>query len=208
MSLGLGGLGKPPPPTPEITALIEKLGSEQYTAREEAHKELSKLGYKASGGLEHAVNNSPDPEIRFRASRLLNQCYSIKWDKAIPYIYAIPRGEVTLNGRTYNFPKGAAKKYYRKYVKPHHWDYNYPVLRQCTKDLVHALLRSGMPKEDVVGLLEVMSKNQESRSTEGVYTPPKYSFSDMDEVIDEEWLIDFTIKWIEYWFRGDCEIEE
>src|SRR5438132_713776 len=51
--------------------LVHKLGSEVYREREDAHAELTKMGRKARQALLEAAASDPDPEVRFRCSRLL-----------------------------------------------------------------------------------------------------------------------------------------
>ena len=51
--------------------LIRRLGSELYREREEAQAELSKMGRMARPVLLEAATGDPDPEVRFRCSRLL-----------------------------------------------------------------------------------------------------------------------------------------
>jgi len=54
----------------EIEKLIGRLGDETFAHREEAHKKLAELGEDARPWLKKA-RDSKDPEIRWRASRLL-----------------------------------------------------------------------------------------------------------------------------------------
>ncbi|MBA4065070.1 MAG: hypothetical protein C0501_15415 [Isosphaera sp.] len=51
--------------------LIRQLGSEAYRDREEAHAELTRMGRLARPALLEAAGSDPDPEVRFRCSRLL-----------------------------------------------------------------------------------------------------------------------------------------
>jgi HEAT repeat protein len=60
------------PRTEEISALVRKLGSEEYQVREKATEALRAIGPAARSALEKAVEN-PDAEIRERASRLLRE---------------------------------------------------------------------------------------------------------------------------------------
>jgi len=51
--------------------LIRRLGSEVYREREEAQADLAKMGRMARPALLEAAASDPDPEVRFRCSRLL-----------------------------------------------------------------------------------------------------------------------------------------
>jgi hypothetical protein len=56
--------------TEDAAALVKKLGSEDYAAREEAQKKLVAMGEKAVPALEEALK-SDDLEVRLRAGRAL-----------------------------------------------------------------------------------------------------------------------------------------
>jgi hypothetical protein len=56
----------------EIDRLVEQLGSDQYSEREEATLALNKMGTVALGRLRKATRNS-DPEVSRRASELVRQ---------------------------------------------------------------------------------------------------------------------------------------
>jgi hypothetical protein len=64
-------LAVPPQELSKARELVRKLGSEVYREREEAYAELVKMGRLARPALLEAVASDPDPEIRFRSSRLL-----------------------------------------------------------------------------------------------------------------------------------------
>ena len=57
--------------TAEVTALVKKLGSEEFSARESATEQLTKIGLPAFKALEEAIQ-SPDREVRYRAERILS----------------------------------------------------------------------------------------------------------------------------------------
>jgi vacuolar-type H+-ATPase subunit H len=59
----------------KITSLIEQLGDEEFKAREEASKKLSKLGKVALQELRTAVK-SEDIEVRTRAEKLVKEIVS------------------------------------------------------------------------------------------------------------------------------------
>ncbi len=56
-----------------IRELIQKLGSEDFTAREQATEELKKIGAPAREALKKAADESGDPEVRQRAQALLDE---------------------------------------------------------------------------------------------------------------------------------------
>src|SRR5688500_14145759 len=53
-----------------ITALVKRLGSDEFSSRESATEQLTKIGLPAFKPLEEAVE-SPDREVRYRAARIL-----------------------------------------------------------------------------------------------------------------------------------------
>jgi hypothetical protein len=61
----------PPQELSKARDLIRRLGSEIYKEREEAQADLAKMGRLARPALLEAVTVDPDPEVRFRCSRLL-----------------------------------------------------------------------------------------------------------------------------------------
>lgn len=64
-------LAVPPEDLSKAREFVRKLGSEVYREREDAHAELDRMGRRARTALLEAVTSDPDPEVRFRASRLL-----------------------------------------------------------------------------------------------------------------------------------------
>ncbi|MBA2226892.1 hypothetical protein [Thermogemmata fonticola] len=79
---GIGGLGRAASPDPKDLAvppevlskarlLIQQLGSDSYREREQAQAELAKMGRLARPALLEAMDQHPNPEVRFRASLLL-----------------------------------------------------------------------------------------------------------------------------------------
>jgi hypothetical protein len=158
----------------DIPYLIQRMGNDDYRIRENATDKLAKLKNKASRDLQYAANNNPCPEIRNRAVRLLGQMYSFRWDKEIPYIYAVPRGDVKLNGRNYHFPLGTAKKHYRNHVETE-IEWNEHAFREATLDFIRPLIRSDMPREDIAALLQLMTD-----------TVGNYQYTDMEDGPEEE----------------------
>lgn len=55
-----------------ITRLIKKLGDDAWQTREEATKELEGIGKEALPALKEAVENTKDPEIKWRAKLLID----------------------------------------------------------------------------------------------------------------------------------------
>ena len=65
----------------EIERLIQRLGSDSFADREEAMKELRRLGKPALEALRHAAANHTDKEIRRRAAALLDQLLDPPYNK-------------------------------------------------------------------------------------------------------------------------------
>lgn len=64
-------LAIPPHELSKARELVKRLGSEVYREREEAHAELDKMGRLARPVLLEGATSDPDPEVRYRCSRLL-----------------------------------------------------------------------------------------------------------------------------------------
>ena len=64
-------LAIPPAEASRARTLVQKLGSDLFRERENAHAELVKMGRLARPVLTDAAFSDPDPEVRARASRLL-----------------------------------------------------------------------------------------------------------------------------------------
>src|SRR4029078_8047220 len=58
------------PTADQIARLIADLGSEEYTIRESASEQLTRIGLPAFSALEAAANH-PDREVRYRSQRIL-----------------------------------------------------------------------------------------------------------------------------------------
>lgn len=71
-----------------IQDLIRKLGSEEYSAREQATEELRKIGKPAREALKKAAEESGDPEVRQRAQALLDE--PAKSEKPVPPRRTVP----------------------------------------------------------------------------------------------------------------------
>lgn len=64
-----------------LERLIRRLGSDSYADREEAMKELRRLGKPALEGLRTAAANSSNPEIRCRAAALVDRLLEAPYSK-------------------------------------------------------------------------------------------------------------------------------
>ena len=102
MLIGLESLVGPPPPTPEIKALIKQLGDDSYRTREAASKKLNEEGYKAIKGLYEAIRTSESPEVNHRAQRIVARYFGVYCNKkdlpAMPSIWLLDTKE--------RFPRG------------------------------------------------------------------------------------------------------
>ena len=57
----------------QIQELIKKLGSDDFTVREQATEDLKKAGKNAREALKKAADESEDPEVRQRARSILEE---------------------------------------------------------------------------------------------------------------------------------------
>jgi hypothetical protein len=64
-------LAVPPEDLSKARTLVQKLGDEEFRAREDAERELAAMGRLARAALLDGVNTAPDPEIRQRCRTLL-----------------------------------------------------------------------------------------------------------------------------------------
>lgn len=64
-------LSVPPEVLSKARLLVQRLGSDSYRDREEAQAELARMGRLARPALLEAIDQHPNPEVRFRASLLL-----------------------------------------------------------------------------------------------------------------------------------------
>lgn len=77
-----------------VQELIKKLGSEEFSVREEATEELKKIGKPAQEALRKAAAESEDPEVRQRARALLEETPKETPRRALP----VPPGRPGLRG--------------------------------------------------------------------------------------------------------------
>lgn len=79
-------------PQEKIQKLIEELDAEEIAAREEAFKELEKMGVVAEHALRKALKATSSVELRWQVNDLLNTLpSSIRWTpETVPVLRAIP----------------------------------------------------------------------------------------------------------------------
>ena len=58
--------------------LVQQLGSEQFHEREQAERDLEKMGRTARAALLEGVNNDPSPEVRSRCHALLPRATALE----------------------------------------------------------------------------------------------------------------------------------
>lgn len=72
------------PDAARIQELIRKLGSDDFTTREQASEELRKAGKPAREALQKAADESEDPEVRQRAKTILEDAPKAPPRRAVP----------------------------------------------------------------------------------------------------------------------------
>lgn len=77
-------------PAPAVRELIDKLGDPSYEARQEAEKRLRRMGSRAQEALREAAKSHQDPEVRYRAERILR---ALEHDQTEEHGELRPRGE-------------------------------------------------------------------------------------------------------------------
>lgn len=139
------------------TILITSLGDERWPVREAAHASLAQLGDLPLPFLDLA-SRDPDPEIRWRAHRLIelrldSVCRSflarlpvVPWIDSLPLDYP-ERDELISRylGPCSDRPSG-----------PPDW----PQHRAATRGMVRDLLLSGMDRGELQGLLDRMAARE------------------------------------------------
>ncbi len=68
----------PPEELSKARELVQKLGSETYTDRENAERDLAAMGRAARNALLDGANADPDPEIRSRSQSLLKRAIALE----------------------------------------------------------------------------------------------------------------------------------
>jgi hypothetical protein len=73
--------------------LVQQLGSEQFNEREEAERELAKMGRAARAALLEGVNNDPSQEVRSRCESLLPKATSLEMKARLEVFLADSEGK-------------------------------------------------------------------------------------------------------------------
>ena len=73
-----GAEGSSAPRDEQVEKLIEQLGAEDYQQRESANQVLDTMGDRPLALLREAARDSKNPEIRWRAIRLLSLFWKIR----------------------------------------------------------------------------------------------------------------------------------
>ena len=73
-----------------IQDLIRKLGSDEFTTREQASEELKKAGKTAREALKKAADESDDPEVRQRARSILEELAKAERPQPQPQLRRVP----------------------------------------------------------------------------------------------------------------------
>jgi len=161
---------KPPPPTPEIQALVQQQGSDQWEIREFASDALLKSGWVAITALEEGTK-SGDLEIARRSQYTLARFYlATTSDIQIPSIWRMPTKirhpkpdidlaleyyEQALNA--YNLLAPPDKRLSSSYW---HWEIAEAATQQFVADLLHYKV---VEKKDITEFLDKMNSNKELR---------------------------------------------
>lgn len=163
-----------PQPTKEQEKLIELLGHPDWKTRENADKELVRLGLAALVALERKGITSDDPEVRLRAVRIHKSYYKYTCTKGTtPTVTGLFKlKEITLkNGKTIPVPAGTAKRYLLAVAEGNsdheifqcysQYEYNEWMMRESVRLFVKDLYRAGFVAGDVVEALDAIEANQE-----------------------------------------------
>lgn len=175
-----------PEPTPEIKALIVKLGDDEFKVREAASLKLEKMGWPALKGLAQAARSSPDLEVRTRAQRSYERYFAIVSDdkdnlwpgiwymnekKRFPDGFKLEAATQDHMGSTCKALEcqDVARVYFERAMhKLKLFDErgvgavgytNQDVMRQATSLYIRDMLKTGMKREDVKKVLNEMAKN-------------------------------------------------
>jgi hypothetical protein len=73
--------------------LVQQLGSEQFQEREQAERDLEKMGRVARAALLEGVNNDPSPEVRSRCHTLLPRATSLEMKARLDVFLADTEGK-------------------------------------------------------------------------------------------------------------------
>jgi hypothetical protein len=83
----------PPEELSKARELVQQLGSEQFHEREQAERDLAKMGRAARAALLEGVNNDPSPEIRSRCHSLLPRATSLEMKARLDVFLADTEGK-------------------------------------------------------------------------------------------------------------------
>jgi hypothetical protein len=126
--------------------LVQQLDSEQYAEREEAERELARMGRSARAALLDAVNGDPSPEVRARCNSLLPRATSLEMRARLETFLADAEGKYD-----HDIPGWPE---FRKVVR-HEWSlFGYPLPADTSLDKsarkVFADLLATLPNRHVV----------------------------------------------------------
>lgn len=190
-----------PRPTPEISALVTKLGDKEFKVREAATHKLEEIGWPALKALYQAAKNNPDLEIRVRAIRSYKKYFNITSndkDNLLPSIWHMnekkrfPDG-FKLEAATQDHMgstckalecKDVARAYYEKAMHDLNlvkdgvgecgW-HDESVARHAGRLYIKDMLKMGMKREDAKKILNEMADNAKNYfhyyQTENIETP-------------------------------------
>jgi hypothetical protein len=170
-----------PQPTKEQYDLIEKLGNREWKVRDEADKELRKMGYDALVAIKKKGFTSECPEIHYRAERIHASYFRVTGtNREVGEVTGLFKlGEVKLgDGRIVKIPAGTAQKYLLRYIKAEFGGsdednltdqifYTYDndefkwLLREATVMFAKDLYKKGYRREDVIQIMDAIQANQE-----------------------------------------------
>lgn len=169
-----------PQPTKEQLELIEKLGDREWRVRDNADKELRKMGYDALVALEKKGMMSECPERQYRAEAIHASYFRVTGtNREVGKVTGLFKlGDVTLkDGRTVPVSKGTALKYLLMAVHEafggsdednlsHAIFYCYGddgdwLLRGAAAMFAKDLYKSGYRREDVIEVMDAIQGNEE-----------------------------------------------
>lgn len=154
-----------PPITKEQEALVAKMGDENFYVREKATETLEKLDHKAFRAIRKALDDD-DPEIRQRASLLMNRFYACLTSKnEVPGIHGLYKmASFTLvSGKTIEISDSTAIDYYSSVggesdVYDQNTNSNNEFTRMATARFIKDLRNAGYTKQDVTEVLDKMAE--------------------------------------------------
>jgi len=157
-----------PQPTRAQIQLVEKMGHDEFTKREEASEELKQLGRDALLAIERHGLYHKDPEIVHRSKSLLADFYGIgpSSKRGFPSVTGLVKlKEVKLpSGKKFIIPKGTARALYELEGGDHlpewrRFESGRPELQLAVANWSGRLLRAGYSRKDVVAILDAVERN-------------------------------------------------